>query len=54
MIGNAWIFGNFPGEAGPSEQKAKDIDGKEWILEWPEVLDFNSSKMLVAPEMEFY
>ena len=30
LIGNAWIFGNFPGNPGPGEQKVKDIDGHEW------------------------
>jgi len=35
MIGQAWVFANFPGNASAGEQKHKDAQGKEWDMKIP-------------------
>jgi hypothetical protein len=32
MIGQAWVFANFPGASSAGEQKQKDNQGKEWDM----------------------
>lgn len=32
MLGQAWVFANFPGAASAGEKKHKDAHGKEWDM----------------------
>jgi hypothetical protein len=32
MIGQAWIYGNLPGEPASGEEKVKDLSGRTWEI----------------------